>query len=292
MNPALSVFNNALKDVIAVDFEIAVLASDNIFTEGPVWNHDGYYLYSDITANKVYKIIAGQNKQVFIDNSGCTGPNDLLKPDMIGSNALAYYKDSLLVCQHGSHGIAKWKDNSLQPFISTFNKAPFNSPNDLIVHSDGRIFFSDPPYGLKDSKLNPSKFQPLAGIYCWDRGTIRLINSQYQYPNGVCLSPDQKKLYACSNKPFERFVTEFDTNTLLSKVLCSENGDGIETDPVGNIYLCSNDGIVIVDSAGQRLGLIKFETIPSNLCWGGPHLRDLFITSRQNIFLIRDLFIG
>lgn len=289
MHPAVAIFNDAVKSFIDVDFELKILVNDNQFTEGPVWNKEGYYLYSDITANTVYKIIPGEKKQVFIANSGCSAPDDLLKPGMLGSNALAYYNSALIVCQHGNHGIAKWDGNQLQPFIDRYNDKPFNSPNDLIVHSDGRIFFSDPPYGLKDGKLNPGYFQPLAGIYCWQNGALKLINSQYQYPNGVCLSPNETKLYACSNKPFERFVTVFDTQTLESAILCEENGDGIETDPYGNIYLCSNDGIVIIDPNGNRLALIKLETIPSNLCWGGSEGKDLFITSRHNIFLIPNL---
>ncbi|MER3464849.1 MAG: hypothetical protein C4329_10980 [Chitinophagaceae bacterium] len=288
MQPSITVFNNVINDILNLDFELQVLSNNNLFTEGPVWNVDGYYLYSDITANCVYKLVPGEEKEVFISNSGCSEKNDLLKEDMVGSNALAYYGDSLLVCQHGNHGIAKWKGGILEPFIHEYNGNPFNSPNDLIVHSDGRIFFSDPPYGLKDSKLNPDHFQPVAGIYCYKNGEVTLINTQYQYPNGVCLMPDETKLFACSNKPFERFVTVFDTKTMESKVLCEENGDGIETDPAGNIYLCSNDGLVIVNSNGERLALIKFETIPSNLCWGGAKKKDLFITSRQNVFLIRD----
>lgn len=288
MHPSVTVYDEQVKEYINVDFELKILANDNQFTEGPVWSNEGFYLYSDIPANKVYKIIPGQNKETFIEKSGCSDVTEFLKPDQIGSNALAWYQDSLLVCQHGDHGIAKWLDHTLQPFINSYNNRPFNSPNDLIIHSDGRIFFSDPPYGLKEGKLNPERFQPVAGVYCWQEGNLILINDQYQYPNGVCLSPDEKKLYACSNKPFERFVTEFNTETLQFRVLCEENGDGIETDPAGNIYLCSNDGIVIVTPQGKRMALIKFETIPSNLCWGGTSNKDLFITSRQNVFLIEN----
>jgi gluconolactonase len=166
MNPALTVYDDAILQFINNNFDIELLADDCLFTEGPLWNINGFYLFSDITGNCVYKITAGQEKEIFISNSGAENLQDGdLKPDQIGSNALAYDKDeNLLVCRHGSHEIAKWDGEKLNSFIAAYEGKPFNSPNDLIVDNNGRIFFSDPPYGLKDGKLNPEKFQPLGGV--------------------------------------------------------------------------------------------------------------------------------
>lgn len=294
MNSSLKIYDDAIKKFINVDFEIETLANDCLFTEGPVWNKEGFYLFSDITANAVYKISPGKAKEVFIFNSGTEDiNNEFIKPGQAGSNALAYDKNgNLLICRHGSHSIDKWDGEKFQPFIRFYNDRPFNSPNDLVVDEKGRIFFSDPPYGLKDGKLNTENFQPIAGAYCYENGNAKLVCDKYQYPNGVCITPDKKELYICSNKPFEKFVSVYELQTLqFKRTLIEENSDGIKCDPNGNVYLCNKGGIIIINEKGDRLGLIQFPTIPANICWGGENLKDLFITARENVFLIKNLLL-
>jgi gluconolactonase len=294
MHPSLKAYNNSVFDFISKDFEIETLANDCLFTEGPVWNNEGFYLFSDIPANCIYKITERGKKEVYLSNSGTKNPND---PDLdqerkqIGSNALAYdHEKSLLICQHGGHGIAKFDGKNLEPFISSYQGRPFNSPNDLIFHNEGKIYFSDPPYGLKDGKLNPEKFQSLAGVYCRQDDEVQLICDKYQYPNGVCLSNGQTVLYICSSKPFEKFISAYGTsNDQFIKIFAEENSDGIEVDRYDNVYLCNKEGIIILDREGKRLGLIQLPAIPANICWGGNDLNDLFITARENIFLIKGL---
>jgi gluconolactonase len=292
MHTPINIYNNSVFDFINKDFEIKTLASDCLFTEGPVWNDEGFYLFSDITGNCIYKISEGGKKEAYLSNSGTNNIEDAdLKPDQIGSNGLAYDKDGgLLICQHGSHSIAKFDGKNLMPFITTYLNRSFNSPNDLILHDNGRIYFSDPPYGLKDGKLTPEKFQPLGGVYCWRNGRLELICDKYQYPNGVCLSNDQKVLYICSNKPFEKFISVYDTsNNQFIKIFAEENSDGIEVDRHDNVYLCNNDGVIILNKEGERMALLPLPTIPANICWGGKEKNDLFVTARQNVFLIKNL---
>jgi gluconolactonase len=294
MHPSLTVYTNSVFDFINKDFEIKKLAGDCLFTEGPVWNREGYYLFSDIPANSIYKISEEGSKSVYLSNSGTSNPDD---PDLeqerkqIGSNALAYDRnEQLLICQHGEHGIAKYDGKNLQPLISSYKGKPFNSPNDLIVHQNGSIYFSDPPYGLKGGKLNSGKFQPLAGVYCWNNGELQLISEKYQYPNGVCLSNDQKNLYICSNKASEKFISVHDTSTnKFIKLFAEENSDGIEVDRYDNIYLCNKDGLIILDRSGKRLALLQLPTVPANICWGGKEMNDLLVAARENIFLIKGL---
>src|SRR4030095_13952253 len=146
MHSSLKVYNEKVFNYINKDFEITKLSDDCLFTEGPVWNSDGFYLFSDIPANCIYKISETGSKEVYLKNSGTEDPgNNDLKKDQAGSNALAYDDHGdLLLCQHGDHGIAKYDGKNLQPFIQSYQGKPFNSPNDLILHSDGRIYFSDP----------------------------------------------------------------------------------------------------------------------------------------------------
>ncbi|HVK97972.1 MAG TPA: SMP-30/gluconolactonase/LRE family protein, partial [Flavisolibacter sp.] len=187
MNAALTVLHSSIEDFINTGFEIETLANDCSFTEGPLWHSSGHYLFSDIPANVIYKIVPGNEKEIYLTNSGTDKPDDeYIRKEQAGSNGLAFDQDgSLIICQHGSHRISKYQ-NELKPFITEYKGKPFNSPNDLILHSNGKLFFSDPPYGLKDQKLNPEKFQPVAGVYCWSNGDLHLICDKYQYPNGVC----------------------------------------------------------------------------------------------------------
>lgn len=292
MHPFLKVYHDSVFDFLNNDFEIETWANDCLFTEGPVWSKEGFYLFSDITANCIYKIVNANRKEVYLANSGTNEPHDTsLKPDQIGSNGLAYDWDGkLLVCRHGSHEIAKYDGQELETFINSYHGKPLNSPNDLILHRDGRLYFSDPPYGLKDGKSDPEKFQPLAGVYCWKAGELKLVCDKYQYPNGVCLSNDQTRLYICSNKPSEKFISVYKTSddTFLN-FFAEENSDGIEVDKHDNVYLCNKDGLIILNAKGERMALIELATIPANICWGGENMNDLFITARENIFLIRNL---
>ena len=279
MHPSLTVFDNAVAQYINTNFEIETLANDCAFTEGPVWNAKGFYLFSDIEHNVVYKIIPGEKKTVFIEQSGTNNIDDVeLKQHQTGSNGLAYDVDGkLLVCRHGSHCVSYLEENILHPLIEKFNGKPFNSPNDIVVHSNSTIYFSDPPYGLKEGILNKKKFQPLAAVYCFRNGALEIICDRYQYPNGVCISPNEKLLYICSNKPFEAFISVYDTATnSFIKIFAEENSDGIKCDRNGNVYLCNKAGIIILNESGKRLALIALPTQPANICWGGKNQNDLF----------------
>lgn len=286
----LSIYQDRILDFINKDFEILTLANDCLFTEGPVWSPEGFYLFSDITANCIYKITEGGEKEIYLEQSGTSDKDDpLLKPDQAGSNGLAFDRDGcLIVCRHGSHELAKLEGNSLKTIAGSYEGRPLNSPNDLIVHPDGTIYFSDPPYGLKEGKLNPGVFQPQAAVYAWKDGMLKLVCDRYQYPNGVCLSNDGTTLYICSNKPFEKYILMYEhgSHRFLGK-FAEENSDGIEIDAFGNIYLCNKDGIILLDQRGERMALISLPAIPANCCWNDAG--DLFITARENIFLLKGL---
>lgn len=291
MHP-LTIYDDRLNDIIDTNFKLQLLDSTCLFTEGPVWNkRESYYLFSDITANVIYKIVPGKGKEVFLEKSGCSNEAEAELPRMMGSNGLTYDTEgNLIICQHGDHGVAKYDGKELKPFISTYNGKKLNSPNDIIAAENGRIFFSDPPYGLGDQKINSDKYQPTAGFYCWEEGVLTMFYDGYQYPNGLCLSPDQTLLYTCSSKPFEARILEFDANTLaLNRTVIEETSDGIKCDKKGNLFLCNKEGIIIVNNKGKKLGIIKLPTQPANICWGGESGNDLLITARENVFFIKDL---
>ena len=287
----LTIYNNTATQVINTDFKIEKWFDGCAFSEGPVWNGKGFYLFSDIPRNVIYKMEGPGEPDVYLDKSGLTMPTERELAEQIGSNGLAYDGDNkLVICQHGNGAVACYDGTNLEFLASSYNNKPFNSPNDIIVHKDGTVFFSDPPYGLKDTQLQPGQAQPLAGVYAWRNGQLHLIYDGYQYPNGVCLSPDGSTLYTCSTKPYEARVLAFDAETFALKgEVCQKNSDGIKCDRKGNLYLCSKEGILILNPQGERLALIQLETVPANCCWGGKEGTDLFVTARQNIYVIRNL---
>lgn len=292
MNPSIRIYTPGAADQLNPDFELRLLASGFRFTEGPVYLPSGSYLFSDIPANCIYAIGDDGQASIYLEQSGTSRPDHPdLNADQPGSNGLARESGgALLICQHGGHAVARYHEGELRPYIASYGGRPFNSPNDLVLHSNGSLFFSDPPYGLKGGKLNPAAYQPVAGVYRWIEDELQLVCDSYQYPNGVCLSPDETELFICSNKPFEKRVSVYDAATLaFRRIAAEENGDGIETDPAGNLYLCNREGLLILDPRGERLALIELPTVPANCCWGGEGGKDLFITARENLFLARQL---
>jgi len=291
IHPALTIIDKRLCDFIHTDFEIIVLDNKCNFSEGPVWNAEGYYLFSDIPENKVCKIAPGIKKEDYLQPSGFTGEDDSFLSEQVGSNGLTYdHNGNLLLCQHGNGAVAKYDGKQLFSYINNYKGRRFNSPNDIVVHNDGSIFFSDPPYGLKNQQLVPERFQPKAGFYCWRNGELELFCTEFQYPNGICLSPDQQYLYCCSAKSSEKKVLMYDAATLqLITVVAEESSDGIKCDAFGNLYLCTHEGLVILNTEGRRMGIIELDTEPANIAWGGSNGKDLLVTARQNIFLIQNL---
>ncbi len=291
IHPSLQIFDDAIRETIHTDFEIKTLDAGCLFTEGPVWNKNGFYLFSDIPQNVIYKIEEGKDKEIYLEKSGYAAGNMRPLADQIGSNGLAYDANgNLLICQHGNGAVALFDGTFSKPHIASFKGKPFNSPNDIVVLPDGTVFFSDPPYGLQNQKLNPEWGQSRAAVYCWRGGDLKIVTDQYKYPNGVCLSPDGRSLFTCSNKPDEAMLLEWDVETLqLKRQVAAETGDGVKCDRAGNFYLCNREGILILDKTGTRLGLITLAAIPANCCWGGPGGNELLITARQNIFLISGL---
>jgi gluconolactonase len=292
MHPALTIFDDSALSILNEDFVLSAWSTDNVFTEGPVWNEAGYFLYSDIPANRIYRIDAATRaRTVFAEPSGCTLEDRSFLSEQYGSNGLAYDSaGTLYICQHGNGAIAFYDEGKIETLVAGPNDRPFNSPNDITVDRSGAVFFSDPPYGLKEQQLRPDLRQEEAAFYCWRDGLLTAFCKEFRYPNGLCLSPDHKTLYVCSSKPFERKLLAYDATTLEPLgLLAEENCDGLKCDPAGNLWLCTKEGILLLNAEGKRLALIALEKIPANCCWGGAQRKDLFITAREHIYYLEGL---
>ncbi|MBC7903257.1 MAG: SMP-30/gluconolactonase/LRE family protein [Gemmatimonadaceae bacterium] len=290
----LIIYDEKAMDILPPDSHAEQLVAGYQFTEGPVWHPDGYLLFSDIPANKMYKLEREGFATVVLDPSGFTGKDEAGLSEMIGSNAIAINsKKQVIFCQHGNHAIAALEENGFSIITDSFEGKPLNSPNDLVICSSDDIFFTDPPYGLKDQMLHPTTHQPRGGVYKIKDGETKLIYEGFRYPNGICLSPDEKHLYVSSNHPDEPRIMKFeltkDGEIKGQSIFIEQNADGIKTDRLENLYLCTDKGILVVSASGRRLALIKLPETPYNIAWGGPGKSTLFITASAGVYSFHTL---
>ncbi|MGZ8518294.1 MAG: SMP-30/gluconolactonase/LRE family protein [Chitinophagaceae bacterium] len=274
------------------DLIIQKIASGFQFTEGPVWHPDQYLLFSDTPVNKIWQLLPDKTVQVYLDKSGLSNDDVSALSDMIGSNGLAIDDEgALVICQHGNHGLARLeKTGEITILVNGFEGHPLNSPNDLVLHSDGTIYFTDPPNGLKNQILHPSAFQTFAGIYRYKNGKLDLLSDDLRYPNGICFSPGENYLYVSSNHPDEPFLWRFELSPSgemkHQSILIQQNADGITADKEGNLLLCTDRGILFVSLYGKRIALIPLPVSPTNIAWGGKDRNELYITARSDIYLV------
>lgn len=290
----VKIFTDKAQAILPATVKMEKLAWGFTFTEGPLWHTQGYLLFSDIPANKIYKLSVDGRVNVFLDKSGGESPDTTTLSDMIGSNGIAQdnHNGNIFFCQHADHAIAKLnKDAEITVVTDTYNRKRFNSPNDLIVKKDGTIYFTDPPYGLKDQVLWPEKFQPLAGVYCYRKPRTLLVSTDFRFPNGLCLSKDEKYLFVGSNHPSEPYIRKYeigaDGRLQNGSVFLKQNADGIKMDDNGNLYLATDEGILIVSPEGERLALIPVPESPANLAFGGNDKNSLFITARTSVYMVQ-----
>jgi gluconolactonase len=184
-------------------------------------------------------------------------------------------------------------DGVVKTIVDSYNGKKFNSPNDVVVKSDGTIWFTDPPYGIKpeESELKTNY------VFCYNpsKKQLKVVASDFDRPNGLCFSPDEKLLYiADSGRPrhIRVFEVTADNDLRNGKVFCKiDNGgpDGIRCDSNGNIWSSAGDGVHIFAPDGKLIGKILCPETPSNLCFGGDDGKTLFITARTSLYRIKTL---
>ena len=177
------------------------------------------------------------------------------------------------------------------PLVKEYDGKPLNSPNDLVVHSSGSIFFTDPPYGIAPEEGE----QGFNGVYRVDsNGSITLLVVDIEGPNGLAFTNDESILYIADSKL--RRVLAYPVNADLTlggpsvfvdmDVAETGNPDGMKVDVRDNVYIAGGGGIWAVDSSGRHLGTIEFPELPANLAFGGPRNMTLFATARTALYSI------
>ena len=286
--------------LVPQDAVVEKVAGGFEFTEGPVWlsGDPGALLFSDIPANTIYRWTEDKGTSVFLqpvmsDDSDAGGVG--------GSNGLALGPEGrLILCEHGNRRVARFEtDGSRTTLADRYDNRRLNSPNDIVFHSSGAAFFTDPPYGLVGQDDSPEKEQAQNGVYRLDRdGTVTLVAADQTRPNGIGLSPDEQTLYVANSDdpPRQQWMfypvlndltlgegrVFFDANELVG------HGwpDGLTLDEFGNIYATGPGGILVLDAKGQHLGTIRLEETPTNVGWGDEG-KTLYITAHSSVYRVR-----
>ena len=268
-----------LADILAGEPE--QIATGFQFTEGPVWHSDGYLLFSDIPANRIVKWTPDGKTETFREPSG-------------NSNGLTYDRAGrLIACEHGNRRVSRTEpDGTITVLAERYNEKRLNSPNDVVVKSDGSIYFTDPPYGVSEAEREID-FQ---GIYrIAPDGTLTLLINDFDRPNGLAFSPDEKTLYI--DDTARRHVRAFDVledgtlanGRILVDMAIEARGspDGMKVDTAGNLYVTGAGGTWVVSPSGEHLGTIVTAELPANCAFGDSDNKTLYITARTSVYRVR-----
>ena len=273
------------------------LATGFVFTEGPLWNAEGYWLFVDIRRALIYRLAQGGQPEVYRDNSG-------------GSNGLTYdLQGRLIMCEGDNRRISRREaDGAVTTLADRWEGKRLNRPNDLVGKSDGSIYFTNPggriPQGEREIDFN-------GVLRIGTDGTVTAVTGELEFPNGLAFSPDESILYvaitrrddgciqekergeACDHQLIRAFDVAADgslsNNRVFANMFSQHDGvpDGMKVDSQGNVYCTGPEGCWVFDPLGNHLGIIHLPEIPANCAWGGPGHRTMFFTARTSVYTMR-----
>ncbi len=269
--------------LIPVDAKIEVLSSGFDWSEGPVWlKNGGFLLFSDIPRNSVMKWKEGEGISVWLKPSGYTGQEPYGREP--GSNGLAVDAQGRLIsCEHGDRRISRLEPGGgKRTLADNYMGKRLNSPNDLVVKSNGDIYFTDPPYGLPKGWDDPRRELDFCGVFLLSHdGKLTLLTKELVRPNGIALSPDEKTLYVAQSdgkRPiWMTFPVKPDGTVDAGRVFADASDmigklpggpDGMKVDKLGNLWVTAPGGVHVYSSDGKRLGWIETNERTANCAWG------------------------
>ena len=290
-DPAIEVIDPRFAKYHIGNAAVERLATGFRWTEGPVWFGDGRYLiWSDIPNNRMLRWCEE------------TGTVSVFRSPANNSNGNTRDRQGrLITCEHGARRVTRTEhDGSITTLIDSFQGKRLNAPNDVVVHSDGSIWFTDPGYGiLVNYEGGVAEFELPTNVYRLDpdSGEARVVADDFDRPNGLCFSPDERLLYIVdTGAPAHIRVFDVEqgrlSNGRVFVTMSPGNSDGIRTDRDGNLWSAAGwggagyDGVHCFAPDGALIGKIHLPEACSNLCFGGVKKNRLFMTASQSLYSV------
>lgn len=291
MTKAIAVYDSRMDSIVAPDAKLEKLASGSKHTEGPVYlTQDDSVVFSDVSGDRLLR---------WSDADGVS---------IIHQSAYYYHNGNaldlegrLIGCSHGKRAIVRREhDGEWKIICDRYQNNRLNSPNDLIVKSDGTIWFTDPPFGLTQPQEGCGGKQEQAGsfVYRFDpvTGDLDAVIKEMERPNGLAFSQDETILYVSDTSQVDypqghhniRAYDVVDRKQVVNSRVFIEiepgQPDGFKVNSQGNIFTSSADSVQIYSPEGDRLGKIFVPEVVSNLTFGGRHSKRLFITAGGSLY--------
>jgi len=270
--------------LIGPSSKLVKLAGGMVFTEGPAWvAKGGYLVWSDVRGDRMMRWSPGEGVSVYRAPSNNANGNAVDE------------RGRLVTCEHGGRRVCREEaDGTVVTVADSYGGRKLNSPNDVVVKSDGSIWFTDPHYGIRD--LGPeAREQPENYVFRVDpsSGEVEVVANGFEMPNGLAFSHDEGVLYVADSGNPPTHIRAFDvaggrrlTNGRVFAEVAPGVPDGFRVDVEGRVFTSAEDGIHVFDNSGRLLGKILCPESPSNCAFGGEDGRVLFITARTSVYSV------
>jgi gluconolactonase len=289
---AVQVKSPKLLDLVDEGAEVERLGTGFTFTEGPIWNPEGYLLFSDMP---------GDTRRRWDDRDGV---REVAKPSNKG-NGMTLHEGRLIVCEHVTSSVVSMDPDGTgagrEVIASHYDGKELNAPNDVMVKDDGTVYFSDPTYGrMPGFGIERDQELDFQGVYRVPAGggDPELLLDDFAQPNGLCFSPDESLLYVndTDHAHIRVFDVADDGTPTNGRVLADGIGrgnfeeglvDGMKCDERGNVWVTGPGGVWVFSPEGEHLGIVEIPEGVGNVNWGGPDWDVLFVPATTSVYRVQ-----
>jgi gluconolactonase len=280
--------DDLFRKVVGDETAVERLATGFAFTEGPIWHpRERHLTYSDMPGDHMRRWTEAGGVKTFRNPSNMTNGNTY---DRAGR---------MLSCEHATSQVIRTElDGTIHVLATHYRGKQLNSPNDIVVKSDGRIYFTDPTFGrMPYYGIERTPELDFRGVYRVeeDGSGLTLLADDFAQPNGLCFSINEKRLFINDTERGHIRVFDVGIDGLLSngavwaEVKGTGNGapDGMKVDRDGNLYCCGPGGLHVFSSRARSLGVIRVPEVVANFAWGDDDLLSIFLTASTSLYRVR-----